>query len=108
MAINKKNIKNNCPFCANKLDQLGLAIFKCNKCESNYHLASASNIPTQIISFDTERYSVQIYNTGKQYLTRVNVKNKRQVLFWLKEKLNINNYSLEALDQRIYKLIMLS
>ena len=110
MVTKNKNIKSNykCPFCAKEIDQLGHSIYKCLDCKANYHLATNPKIPTTIMSFDTKNYSVQIYKTDIGFLTRVNIKNKREALFWIKEDLNIEKYTLSKLNSRITKLIALS
>lgn len=103
-----ENDTDHCPFCKLSLSQVSESIFKCSQCEADYYYVANPNVKNSIISFNTEKYSVQMYVNPSNSLTRVNLRDDRKVLFWLKETLNIEKYNAKRIQQKIDALIALS
>ena len=104
-----KKSDHSCAFCSSKLDKLSIAINKCSKCDAEYYLVISEGIDTKIISFDTQKYCIQIYShVGGSSVTRVNYRDNKEALFWVKEEINLENTSLERIEKRIDKLMVMS
>lgn len=97
-----------CPFCKAKLYKLSVCISACKKCEAEYYYVYSDDIGTRIISFNTAKFAIQIYKNSISNVTRVNYLDDRNALFWIKEDLKIKNSSLEKIELKIDKYLMLS
>ena len=103
--MNKIKSEHQCIFCNSDLNKLSASINRCEKCDANHYLVTNEAVGTQIISFDTKKYSVQIYKTETGGITRANYLDDRQALFWVKEELALKNTTLEKIDSRLDKLL---